>query len=172
MRIEPLPLTTPPSDDEIAAARTVVRLNRHVAHALAQVDLSEAQYRVLAMLGEGDAVASGIAGQMALTRPSITALVDGLEDRGLVERLPHPSDRRQRTLSITTEGLAQLRRADEAAAACLRSIASCTDDPDGPIAGLAAWDRAIRTYRRARHEAHMQTPAAADHPALIDGHDR
>ena len=47
-----MPLTTPPTDDEIAAARTLVRLNRHLAHALAKVDLTEAQYRVLALLAE------------------------------------------------------------------------------------------------------------------------
>ena len=41
MKIEPSPLTSPPTDDEIAAARTVVRLNRHLAHALAKVDLTE-----------------------------------------------------------------------------------------------------------------------------------
>lgn len=156
MKLEPLPLTSPPTDDEIAAARTVVRLNRHLAHALAKVDLSEAQYRALAMLAEGDAVASGIAGQMALTKPSITALVDGLEDRGLVERLPHPSDRRRRTLSITAEGLAQLQLADEISTACLRAIAAHTDDADSPIAGLASWDRAIRGYRRAKREARGQ----------------
>ncbi|MEM7285137.1 MAG: MarR family transcriptional regulator [Actinomycetota bacterium] len=156
MKIEPPPLTSPPTDDEIAAARTVVRLNRHLAHALAKVELTEAQYRVLAMLEEGDAVASGIAGQMALTKPSITALVDGLEDRGLVERLPHPSDRRRRTLSITPDGLAQLERADEATTACLRAIAEHTDDAASPVAGLAAWDRAIRGYRRAKHEARAE----------------
>ena len=153
MKLEPLPLASPPTDDEIAAARTVVRLNRHLAHALATVDLTEAQYRALALLAEGDAVASGIAGQMALTKPSITALVDGLEDRGLVERLPHPSDRRRRTLSITADGLRQLQLADETSTACLRAIAAHTDQAESPIAGLAAWDRAIRGYRRAKREA-------------------
>ena len=156
MKLEPLPLTTPPTDDEIAAARTLVRLNRHLAHALAKVDLTEAQYRVLALLAEGDDGASGIAGQMALTKPSITALVDGLEDRGLVERLPHPSDRRRRTLSVTADGLAQLALADEAGTGCLRAIAEHTDDAESPIAGLAAWDRAIRGYRRAKRDARLQ----------------
>ena len=73
MKIEPSPLTSPPTDDEIAAARTVVRLNRHLAHALAKVDLTEAQYRVLALLAEGDEGASGIAGQIPFRRPTMVS---------------------------------------------------------------------------------------------------
>ena len=34
----------------------------------------------------------------------VTSLVDGLEERGLVERRPHPSDRRSRVVALTAEG--------------------------------------------------------------------
>jgi DNA-binding MarR family transcriptional regulator len=34
----------------------------------------------------------------------VTALVDGLEERGLAERRPHPTDRRVKTVVLTPEG--------------------------------------------------------------------
>jgi DNA-binding MarR family transcriptional regulator len=34
----------------------------------------------------------------------VTSLVDGLEDRGLVERQLHPTDRRAKTIVLTPEG--------------------------------------------------------------------
>jgi DNA-binding MarR family transcriptional regulator len=43
----------------------------------------------------------------------VTTLADGLEDRGLTERRLHPTDRRVRTIVLTTEGRAQRERALE-----------------------------------------------------------
>jgi len=40
-----------------------------------------------------------------VTRPNVTKLVDGLERGGLVERLPHPSDRRMVQAHVTRQGL-------------------------------------------------------------------
>jgi DNA-binding MarR family transcriptional regulator len=34
----------------------------------------------------------------------VTSLVDGLEERGLVERRLHPTDRRAKTIALTSEG--------------------------------------------------------------------
>ena len=34
----------------------------------------------------------------------VTALIDGLEERGLAERRPHPTDRRVRTVVLTEAG--------------------------------------------------------------------
>src|SRR6202023_114521 len=34
----------------------------------------------------------------------VTSLVDGLEERGLVERRLHPTDRRAKTIALTPEG--------------------------------------------------------------------
>jgi DNA-binding MarR family transcriptional regulator len=35
---------------------------------------------------------------------TLTSLIDGAWERGLVERLPHPDDRRQRRIAITSAG--------------------------------------------------------------------
>lgn len=138
-------------DTSAVAARSILRLSRHLTHALDDVGLSPAQYRVLAMLAEGDGMASRIAGQMAVTKPSITALIDGLADRALVERRPHPTDRRRRTLCITPAGVTRLREADTIAAARLESIAAHLPDAGAALEALAAWDAAIRGDRARQH---------------------
>ena len=43
--------------------------------------------------------------ELGVTRPNVTKLVDGLERGGLVERLPHPSDRRMVQAHVTRQGL-------------------------------------------------------------------
>ena len=41
----------------------------------------------------------------------VTALADGLQERGLAERRPHPTDRRVKTIVLTPEGRATRERA-------------------------------------------------------------
>jgi DNA-binding MarR family transcriptional regulator len=43
----------------------------------------------------------------------VTTLADGLQERGLVERRPHPTDRRVKTIVLTPEGRARRERALE-----------------------------------------------------------
>ena len=43
----------------------------------------------------------------------VTALADGLEERGLVERRPHPTDRRVKTIVLTPAGRTKRARAME-----------------------------------------------------------
>lgn len=130
------------------AVRAVLRLSRHLSHALAEVGLSAAQYRVLAFLAEGDAMASEMAGRMAVSKPSVTTLVDGLVDRDLVVRRPDVADRRRRTLCITAAGLDALRLADEVTGRHLQTIAElCDGEPDAAVEHLAEWDVAVRRHR-------------------------
>jgi DNA-binding MarR family transcriptional regulator len=95
--------------------RTIARLARQVERALTGVELSLAQYRVLAFLSEVDsALASALARRLDVSRPSITTLVDGLAGRGLVERRPASDDRRQVEHRLTKAGERALQAADEA----------------------------------------------------------
>jgi DNA-binding MarR family transcriptional regulator len=43
----------------------------------------------------------------------VTSVVDSLEQRGLVERRPHPRDRRVKVVAPTPEGLAVVKRAED-----------------------------------------------------------
>ena len=66
--------------------RVAARLARQVELGLASVDLTLSQYRILILLVEGKEAASSLADKLAVSRPSVTAVVDGLVQRGAVER--------------------------------------------------------------------------------------
>jgi len=86
------------------AGLVVARLARHVESAVAKHDLSLAQYRVLGLIAEGEAASSRIAEKMSVTRSSISAVVDGLVARGLVQRGARAGDRRLLPLTLTPTG--------------------------------------------------------------------
>lgn len=131
------------------AARAVARLAKQVEMALTSLDLSLPQYRVLALLGEGSTASSVLARRLAVSPPSVTAVVDGLVARGLVERRSDPEDRRRLTLLLTRDGAKLLAAADTAAEANLGDIAGYFDDPP---TGLDLWNLALDRYREARLE--------------------
>lgn len=137
------------------AARAVARLAKQVEVALAPLDLSLPQYRVLALLADGSTASSVLARQLAVSPPSVTAVVDGLVGRGLVERRSDPEDRRRLTLLLTREGKGLLAAADAAAEARLDEIAAFLQEPglDEPqqalAAGLDGWNHALDRNRQA-----------------------
>ena len=45
-----------------------------------------------------------LAGHEKVQPPSMTRVITALEERGLVRRAPHPTDRRQVVLTVTDEG--------------------------------------------------------------------
>ena len=91
----------------------IARLARQVEVAVSAVGLSLAQYRLLAILGEtGEAAASKLAELMAVSRPTITGVVDGLVERGLVVREGVEGDRRRVDVVLTEAGRALIAAAD------------------------------------------------------------
>jgi long-chain acyl-CoA synthetase len=129
------------------AARAVARLAKQVEVALGPLDLSLPQYRVLALLGEGSTASSVLARRLAVSPPSVTAVVDGLVGRGLVERQPDPEDRRRLTLLLTREGTKLLAAADAAAEARLDEITAFFD---AAPTGLDEWNVALDRNREER----------------------
>jgi long-chain acyl-CoA synthetase len=102
--------------------RTIARLARHVERAVATVDLTLSQYRVLGILGEGREAASALADKLAVSRPSVTGVVDGLVARGLVRRGQADGDRRRVDIDLTDRGRELLAAADAAVDARLDRI--------------------------------------------------
>ncbi|MHB8660133.1 MAG: MarR family winged helix-turn-helix transcriptional regulator [Solirubrobacteraceae bacterium] len=81
----------------------LARLNE----ALAPHELTFARYEALMLLffSRAGSLPLGKMGARLQVHPtSVTSLVDGLERRGLVQRAPHPSDRRTTLATITDRG--------------------------------------------------------------------
>jgi len=130
--------------------RVAAWLSKRVEVALAQVELTLPQYRVLGILAEGSAAASGLADRLAVRRPSITALIDGLVARGLVDRRQEDTDRRRVELRLTPEGISTLARADVAVDDYLIAIAGHLPDKEEAVAlrSLELWARAMVESRQ------------------------
>jgi DNA-binding MarR family transcriptional regulator len=54
-----------------------------------------------------------LAAQLHMDPPNLTLVVDDLERSGLVERQPHPTDRRVKLVTVTPSGMALAQRAQE-----------------------------------------------------------
>jgi long-chain acyl-CoA synthetase len=120
--------------------RVVARLARQLEVALATVDLTLSQYRVLGILGDGREAASALAYKLAVSRPSITGVIDGLVARDLVTRDHDALDRRRIGLDLTDEGKRLMALADAEVDRRLGEIAAFA--PGGgeqAYAGLDAW---------------------------------
>jgi DNA-binding MarR family transcriptional regulator len=86
-------------------AQTIGRLARLMRSAAAQHELSLTEAAVLARLGRnGPATTAELARAESMRPQSMSAAVATLEERGLVERRPHPSDGRQMNIVLTEKG--------------------------------------------------------------------
>jgi DNA-binding MarR family transcriptional regulator len=74
--------------------------------------VSWARVRALQRLADHPHTLSELAEQLAADRPYVTLIVDGLEERGLVQRTPHPEDRRAKVVQLTAAGRAAAERAN------------------------------------------------------------
>ncbi len=135
--------------------RVAAWLSKRVEVALAEIDLTLPQYRVLGILAEGSAAASGLADRLAVRRPSITALIDGLVARSLVDRRQEDADRRRVALRLTDDGVRILAAADRAVDDYLVSIAGHLSDKDEAMAlrSLELWARALTESRQGPRQA-------------------
>ncbi|HEY3962815.1 MAG TPA: MarR family transcriptional regulator [Gaiellaceae bacterium] len=130
--------------------QVIARLARQVELAAGTVDLTVAQYRVLAILSSQNEAASVLADKLAVSRPTVTGVVDGLVARELVTRVHDPVDRRRVSLDLTEEGRTLLAGVDEEVGRRLRDIAAYCSDGPGALAGLAPWQDALDGYIVAR----------------------
>jgi DNA-binding MarR family transcriptional regulator len=83
-----------------------------------QPELSDTQLAALATLEKHTAMTPGeLAEHEKVQPPSMTRVIAALEERGLMQRMPHPTDRRQVVLTVTDHGrdvVRQVRRLREA----------------------------------------------------------
>ncbi|MEU1950945.1 MarR family winged helix-turn-helix transcriptional regulator [Nocardia rhamnosiphila] len=82
--------------------RTLIALERPILEAHG---LTMWAYTVLIALSRGSARGQGVLAQeIGADKTRIIAVLDDLQERGLIERTPDPADRRARLLALTPEG--------------------------------------------------------------------
>lgn len=150
---------TPPADPEHLAAVTRAWLNmralvleehdrrREVVDALG---MSFIRIKALRHLAAHPGTLRGLAAALSIDAPYTTVVVDDLARRGLVERTPHPGDRRAKIVSVTEAGRAAADEADRILGA-----------PPAPLLALDPADAAAlaRITTRLRHRP-LSAPGA------------
>jgi long-chain acyl-CoA synthetase len=133
------------------AARSIALAARKLERAMP--DLTLAQYRVLALVAGGDERSSLVAERLAVAKPTVTAVVDGLVERGYVTREAVEGDRRSLRLVVTPGGRTAIADAEDAMADALGPVLAVADDSAAILAGLADLDTAMTTYFTDRLQA-------------------
>jgi DNA-binding MarR family transcriptional regulator len=140
---------------------TVARLGRLLENTN-DVELSLPQYRVLGLLSTGDERATQLAARVAVTKPTLTAIVDSLVERGYVRRETTDGDRRAVRLSITPEGRDAVQRTGAQLREVLDDVVGRCERPDEVLAALEQLQAALdaRWAERVRMQAEQQMAAA------------
>lgn len=129
-----------PELDPSAKAITgrVVRLasifQRRFGEAFAELDLSEGDYGVLIALrrsGEPfELTPTELARARMMTSGGMTAVIDRLDRRALLERLPNPADRRGSIVRLTAAGRSVIDRAMEVHTEVEHDLVAALEDRD------------------------------------------
>jgi DNA-binding MarR family transcriptional regulator len=133
------------------AVLTLARLARILERAC--LDLTLAQYRLLALISEGEDRASQLAGQLALAKPTVSATVETLVERGLLTRETVAGDRRGVRLTVTAAGRHALETAEQSMRTRLDSVLAHVPD-------LALIDEAFAHLHRALDERRTEMQRA------------
>ena len=139
------------------ATRALTLAARAVERAAGACELTLAQFRVLALIAAGDERSSLLADRLAVAKPTITAVVDGLVERGLVAREAVAGDRRSIRVSLTPTGTDALRAAEEEMTDALGRIFEHARDRGALIAALVDLDDALAARSQLRlHEVRSE----------------
>jgi DNA-binding MarR family transcriptional regulator len=132
------------------AVRALALSARALERAAAARDLTLAQFRVLALIAAGDERSSLLADRLAVAKPTITAVVDGLVERGYVSREAVAGDRRSIRVAVTPNGAAALLGAQDEMSDALERIFAHAREREAVIAALVDLDDALALRSQAR----------------------
>jgi DNA-binding MarR family transcriptional regulator len=93
--------------------RALVLDHERRKEACAALDLSFLKLKALRYVASEPMTMRELAARLTTDAPYATLLVDDLEERGLLERVCHPRDRRAKIVRTTAQGKAAARAADE-----------------------------------------------------------
>jgi DNA-binding MarR family transcriptional regulator len=129
------------SPDELARTLrdALTRLNRRIRQARPVGDLTTSQLSALTSLQLAGALTPReLADVERVQPPTMTKIVGKLEERGLVARTPHPTDRRQVILAATESGRALYRQFEQARNEWLaRELGELSPEDRGALARAA-----------------------------------
>lgn len=132
------------------ATRALTLASRALERAAGARDLTLAQFRVLALVAAGDERSSLLADRLSVAKPTITAVVDGLVERGFVLREAVAGDRRSIRVGLTPAGSAALRAAEKEMSDALGRIFEHARDRAALIAALVDLDDALAARSQLR----------------------
>jgi DNA-binding MarR family transcriptional regulator len=96
---------------------------RHFGTLMSEVELEPRQYALMRAIDAAEGRSQNEVGDVLRIPPSsMVGVVDLLEERGLVERRPHPTDRRARLLYITAHGKKVLAKGTELAVSLEQAV--------------------------------------------------
>jgi MarR family 2-MHQ and catechol resistance regulon transcriptional repressor len=99
----------------------------YAEQSISQLQMCGSDFAVLeALLHKGPLAVNEIGKKVLLTSGSITVAVDRLEDKGLVERRAHNTDRRAKIVHLTKEGRKLITRLYAVHAADMETLASAS----------------------------------------------
>ncbi len=124
--------------------------------------LTPSQYRIMKLAGAGGERSTRLAQRLAVAKPTLTAVADGLVAAGYACRAAEPGDRRVVRLSLTPAGRAALDRADAAYSAWLGQLLAATGDPAAVLEALEVLGSAMTEARRARQGLASRDDGDAD----------
>lgn len=137
------------NESTAAPVRVIARLARIFEARLGEESMTLPQFRVLAFLSEGEGAASALADWLSVSRPSVTALVDGLVDKGWVVRETCSTDRRRVLHHLTDAGRARVEAAGLDLSDALDDLLGHLDDGERgrAVEGLELLGEAMRRSR-------------------------
>jgi DNA-binding MarR family transcriptional regulator len=133
----------------VQAVRALARASRLLERTSQEASL--AHYRVLSAIAEGDERASRIASRLAVGKPAISATVDSLCERGLLERSAVQGDQRVAALRLTDEGARLLARVEGAMVALVDDLCARTPDAQQLLQSLIWMGTALDQMTAERH---------------------
>jgi DNA-binding MarR family transcriptional regulator len=133
---------------QIEAVRALARATRVLERASGELSL--AHYRVLAAIASGDERASRVANRLAIGKPTVSAAVEALAQRGLLLRSTVDGDQRVAVLHLTTEGQAVLARVEAEMIRRIDELCARTPDPGRLMESLVWLGAAIDDWQAQR----------------------
>ena len=108
---KPLAGDRAPSSVAFLLSQVGIHASQRFARRIAEIDLQPPQFRVMNMVDAVEGRSQQAIAETIGAPPSrMVAIVDELEARGLIERRPHPGDRRVHALYLTGAGRRLLAR--------------------------------------------------------------